>query len=84
MAKHFEISQELIQKFTNSGELFFQELLPRATIEDILKDIGRKYRKRIYHPMVIVWSFIFQVLNPDRSCQNGSVDDRATYSAMNL
>jgi hypothetical protein len=70
MAKHFQTSQALIQKLTNCWEFSFQELLPRATIEDIFKEIGIKYRKRIYHPIVIVWSFIFQVLNPDRSCQN--------------
>ncbi len=63
-------SSVLIQKFTKSIGLPFQELLPRATIEEILRELGIKYRNRIYNPIVIVWSFISQVLDPDHSCKN--------------
>jgi hypothetical protein len=63
-------TQVLIQQFTNGIGLPFQELLKKEIIEDILKEIGVKYKSRIYNPIVIVWSFLSQVLDPDHSCQN--------------
>lgn len=62
--------QVLIQQFNIGIGLPFQELLKKEIIEDILKEIGVKYKNRIYNPIVIVWSFLFQVLAPDHSCQN--------------
>ncbi len=70
MKKRFHPGQVLIQKFTKSIGLPFQELLPRATIEEVLREIGLKYKNRIYNPIVIVWSFLSQVLNSDHSCKN--------------
>lgn len=70
MPKHLRAGQILIQKFTNSIGLPFQELLPKAEIENILTEISVKYRDRIYNPIVIVWSFLSQVLDPDSSCKN--------------
>jgi uncharacterized protein YbcC (UPF0753/DUF2309 family) len=70
MPKQLHPSQVLIQKFNMGIGLPFQELLQREIIEDILKEIGVKYRSRIYNPIVIVWSFLSQVLDPDHSCQN--------------
>ena len=70
MKKHQNLGQILIQKFTKSIGLPFQELLPSATIEDILIENGVKYRNRIYNPIVVVWSFLSQILDPDHSCKN--------------
>ena len=70
MKKHQHLGQILIQKFTKSIGLPFQELLPSATIEDILRENGVKYRNRIYNPIVVVWSFLSQILDPDHSCKN--------------
>jgi hypothetical protein len=70
MPKQLHPSQVLIQKFNIGIGLPFQELLQREIIEDILREIGVKYRSRIYNPIVIVWSFLSQVLDPDHSCQN--------------
>ncbi len=60
----------MIQQFTSGIGLPFQELLKKEIIEEILKEIGVKYKSRIYNPIVIVWSFLSQVLDPDHSCQN--------------
>lgn len=70
MPKQLHRCQVLIQKFTSGIGLPFQELLPMEIIENILREIGVKYRSRIYNPVVIVWSFLSQVLEPDHSCQN--------------
>ncbi|MDJ0573725.1 MAG: transposase domain-containing protein [Xenococcaceae cyanobacterium MO_234.B1] len=69
MLKRLSRSQVVIKKFTESIGLPFQELLKKEIIEDILKEMGVKYRNRIYNPIVIVWSFISQVLDNDHSCQ---------------
>ncbi len=70
MAKCPHPTQVLIQQFNIGIGLPFQELLKKEIIEDILKEIGVKYKSRIYNPIVIVWSFLSQVLDPDHSCQN--------------
>lgn len=70
MTKDKHSVQILIKKFTKSIGLPFQELLPKSTIEEVLKEIGIKYKNRIYNPIVIVWSFLSQVLDSDHSCQN--------------
>ncbi|MDJ0719366.1 MAG: hypothetical protein QNJ54_34970 [Prochloraceae cyanobacterium] len=60
----------LIHKFTKTFGLPFQEVLPSSIIEQVLIDIGLKYKNRIYNPIVIVWSFLSQVLDADHSCKN--------------
>ena len=70
MGKQLHPTQVLIQQFTSGIGLPFQELLKKEIIEDILQEIGVKYKSRIYNPIVIVWSFLSQVLDPDHSCQN--------------
>ena len=70
MGKQLHPTQVLIQQFTSGIGLPFQELLQKEIIEEILQEIGVKYKSRIYNPIVIVWSFLSQVLDPDHSCQN--------------
>ncbi len=70
MPKSKQPYQVLINKLTKSLGLPFQEVLPSQIIEQVLVEIGLKYRNRIYNPIVIIWSFISQVLDPDHSCQN--------------
>lgn len=67
MKKRTSPVQVLINKFTKSIGLPFQEVLPSKTIELILIEIGTKYRNRLYNPIVIVWSFLSQVLDTDRA-----------------
>ena len=70
MGKNRQLSESLIEKFTKGVGLPFQEVLPRETIEKVLREVGVKYKNRIYNPIVIIWSFLSQVLDPDHSCQN--------------
>ena len=48
----------------------FQEILPSKIIEEVINDLGIKCRSRLYTPIVIVWSFLLQVLDPEHSCKN--------------
>ncbi len=59
--------QVLINKFTRSVALPFQEVLPSQTIEEVIIELGIQYRSRLYNPIVIIWSFLSQVLEPDRA-----------------
>ena len=54
MGKQLHPTQVLIQQFTSGIGLPFQELLKKEIIEEILQEIGVKYKSRIYNPIVIV------------------------------
>ena len=60
----------LRNKLSNSVGLPFGEVLPEATIEQALKDAGVSYRKRLFCPIVTIWTWICQVLSKDKSCKN--------------
>ena len=70
MKKQKQAVDVLINKFTKSIGLPFKEVLPSAIIEQVIVDLGIKYRNRLYNPIVIIWSFISQVLDTDHSCKN--------------
>jgi len=60
----------LRDKLSNSVGLPFGEVLPEATIEQALKDAGVSYRKRLFCPIVTIWTWVCQVLSKDKSCKN--------------
>ncbi len=62
--------QILINKFTKTIGFPFQEILPSKIIEEVLVEIGIKSRNKFYNPIIMVWSFLSQVLDPDHSCKN--------------
>jgi hypothetical protein len=39
-------------------------------IQQTLQEENIKYRKRLYDPIITLWTFIRQVLDPDKSCKN--------------
>lgn len=47
----------------------FEGLLNRATIEEALDKVGIRSRHCVYTPLVALWTFVNQVLDPDHSCQ---------------
>ena len=67
MGKRKQPVEILINKFTKSVCLPFQEVLPSQTIEEVVIELGIKFRNRLYNPIVIIWSFISQVLDTDRA-----------------
>ncbi len=70
MGKRKQAVEILINKFTKSVALPFQEVLPSQIIEEVIDELGIKYRNRLYNPLVIIWSFLSQVLDTDHSCKN--------------
>lgn len=50
-------------------ELPFAEALKAASIQAVLKELKVEFRERIYTPLVTLWVFLSQVLDPDPSCR---------------
>lgn len=46
----------------------FEEIVPVQVIRDLYKETGKKYYERVLSPLLLLWGFIFQRLNPDHSC----------------
>ena len=62
--------QILKDKFNQSLGLPFKELLPESVIEQTIKELKIKYKKRLFDPFVTLWVFLSQVLDSDKSCHN--------------
>ncbi len=62
--------QVLVDKYSSSIGLPFQQLLPESFIADALDEEKIKYRHRIFSPIVTIWAFLSQVLDPDKTCHN--------------
>lgn len=63
-------AQMLKEKFRVCLGLPLRELLPESGIEQVVKELGLKYRNRLFNPVVTVWAFLLQVLDVDKSCHN--------------
>jgi hypothetical protein len=57
----------LKQKFQHSIALPFEQVLPEAVVQQVLQDQGVKYREMLYTPMVVLWAWLSQVLDSDKS-----------------
>jgi hypothetical protein len=57
----------LKEKYQNSIGLPFAEVLPEAEIQSVLNEQGIQYRRVLYTPMVVLWSWLSQVLDADGS-----------------
>lgn len=60
----------LKQKFQHSVALPFEPVLPEAMIQRLLQAQGIKYRQTLYTPIVVLWAWLSQVLDEDKSLSN--------------
>jgi hypothetical protein len=60
----------LRERLTNSIALPFHNILTQEIMQNTLNELNIKYRKRLYDPIITLWTFIWQVLDPDKSCSN--------------
>jgi len=67
MANRAEI---LKHKFQTSVALPFEQVLSAEAIEQILNEQDIRYRQTLYTPIVVIWSWICQVLDEDKSLSN--------------
>jgi hypothetical protein len=50
-------------------DVCFTKLLPQEQVEAALEQHQVRYRKRLYTPLVTIWTFLYQVLSSDQSCR---------------
>src|SRR6058998_3032865 len=59
----------LRRPFLQLGGLPFTEALSSEVISEALTSIKAPWNDRIFSPLVTLWVFLEQVLNPDHSCR---------------
>ena len=59
----------LRQDVARAPGLPFADLLPADRVEQVLRDEGVPFRDRLFSPLVTLWVFLSQVLDPDHSCR---------------
>jgi len=47
----------------------YHDLIDREVVEAALKEENLRFRVRIYTPLITLWTFMTQVLDPDHSCR---------------
>ncbi len=60
----------LRERLSNSVGLPFRDILTEDMMQKSLEEENIKYRKRLYDPIITLWIFICQMLDPDKSCRN--------------
>jgi hypothetical protein len=68
-ANHARQVGPLRHKIAYAPALPFSELLPGQLAEQAIRDEGVSFRDRLFSPLVTLWVFLSQVLNPDHSCR---------------
>jgi hypothetical protein len=61
--------RQLRQQFAHAPALPFADLLPAEEVTDALQAEGVTFRQRLFSPLVTLWAFLSQVLDPDHSCR---------------
>jgi hypothetical protein len=62
-------AQDQANSFRDAECLPYQDLLDGALVESALAEEELEFRIRIYTPVVTLWTFLTQVLDPDHSCR---------------
>lgn len=62
--------QILKEKYSQSLGLPFKELLPETAIKQVISELKIKYKKRLFDPIITLWTFLSQVLDSDKTCHN--------------
>ena len=62
----------LREKFSESLGLPVAQVLDESEIEQTLIDCQISYRKRLFCPIVTLWTWISMVLDADKSCNTNS------------
>jgi len=57
------------QQIAEDQDLCFTKLLPKEQVEAALQRHQVRFRKRLYTPLVTIWTFLYQVLASDQSCR---------------
>src|SRR5437588_12454468 len=61
--------RRLRQQLAHAPALPFADLLTAEQVEQALRDEKVSFRDRLFSPLVTLWVFLSQVLDPDHSCR---------------
>jgi Transposase DDE domain len=61
--------RQLRQQLAQAPALPFADLLPAEQVARALHEEGVTFRDRLFSPLVTLWVFLSQVLDPDHSCR---------------
>jgi hypothetical protein len=67
--RRFRQVRQTCHTLLEQPDLCFGTLLPRDQIDRAVGQHGLVFRQRLYTPLVTLWTFLYQVLCPDRSCR---------------
>ncbi len=61
--------QKCRQQIVEDQDLCFTRLLPKEQVRAVIDHHQVRFRQRLYTPLVTIWTFLYQVLASDQSCQ---------------
>jgi hypothetical protein len=61
--------RRLADQFHRAPGLPLADLLPAERVEQALRDESVSFRDRLFNPLVTLWVFLSQALDPDHSCR---------------
>jgi hypothetical protein len=67
--QHRRPAGALARQFARAPGLPFADLLTDQQVEQALRDEDVRFRDRLFSPLVTLWVFLSQVLDPDHSCR---------------
>ena len=56
------------KQLLENPNLCLEKLLPRRKVDEYFKRHCVQFRRRLYTPLLTLWTFLYQVLSEDRSC----------------
>lgn len=62
-------SLRLRRQAAGQPALGLDDVLPEATVQQVLREEGANWKRVTYTPWLTFWAFFWQVLGPDRSCR---------------
>src|SRR5438270_4586171 len=61
--------RQLREQLHHAPALPFAAALPAELVQQVLREEGVRFRDRLFSPLVTLWVFLSQVLDPDHSCR---------------
>jgi len=59
-----------LRRLADTGpDLGLETILPRALVQQVLREEGARWRRVFYTPWLTFWAFFWQALSPDHSCR---------------
>src|SRR5262245_19390006 len=77
-------ARTLRRQFAQDPGLPFAGLLDTRLVQQALRDAKVRFRDRLFSPLVTLWVFLSQVLDPDHSCRQAVARLLAYRTAQGL